>query len=411
MTDHIADQMTEMTQLRLEDAMPAEPEAPEMLAPDPLIVRLNKAFFWYQSASRWPYYLSRAEPGRAYTKAEIAGEVFGDDQRHRSKPDAGWLRYIYGVAVNLEYQEAILEGIGLFERFEQSSDRYIVTTDGIQLGQAYSDDRVSDTWMRVFTSILARNDVRIRSLLLHLSLWQCSLRFSEGNSRDNFFPPGKGALLRYPDGSEYQLFAYHKGESPAYNFTQVLNREPYVALGPFLRSNIERRGIQVPQNIKFEGGRQRLQVVTEPSANELRDYMKQALSLFRDIGALVYVEHRQGWTLSAERCAEVFEPALVADLFGEVSNERFLNALQSAYGKLCDQDGYVRVTDIRDYVADELDIPPGERVGWFNAQVGHYLRPDVGRLRIVGVFHAQAAPDECLFGNLEMEYVKFSFAR
>lgn len=404
MTDH-------MTQLTWEDAIPDEPAPPELLAPDPLVVRLHKAFFWYQSASRWPYYLSRAEPGRAYTKAEIAEDVFGEDQRHRSKSEAGWLRYIYGISVSREYQEVALGGIGLFEPFTESNDRYIVTADGIQLGKMYSENRHDDAWIGVFASILARNDVRVRSVLLHLSMWHCALRFTDGSSRDVFFPSGRGAFLRYPDGSEYQLFEYHKGESPAYNFTQILNRDPYAALGPFLRANIERRGLKVPQNIKFEGGRQRLQVVEEPSANELRDYMKQALALFRDIGALVYVEHRQGWTLSRERCAAVFEPALVADLFGAESDERFLNALQSAYLKLSDGDGFVRVTDIRDYIADELDIPPGERVGWFNGQVAYYLRPDVGKLHIVGVFHAQAAPDECLFGNLEMEYVRFSFAR
>ena len=69
MTDQITDQMTHLTQLRLEDAMAAEPAPPEMLTPDPLIVRLNIVFSWQQSASRWPYYLSRAVPGQAYSKA------------------------------------------------------------------------------------------------------------------------------------------------------------------------------------------------------------------------------------------------------------------------------------------------------------------------------------------------------
>ena len=153
-----------------------------------------------------------------------------------------------------------------------------------------------------------------------------------------------------------------------------------------------------------------MNVIAEPSSNELRDHMKQALSLFRDIGALVYVEHRQAWTLDAERCAALFEPALVADLFGERSDDRFLAALRSAYAKLCDSDGYVRVTDIRDYVADELDIPPGERVERFNQQIAYYLRPDVGKLRLGRAFHAQATPEECLFGNLDMEYVELLFA-
>ena len=137
--------------------------------------------------------------------------------------------------------------------------------------------------------------------------------------------------------------------------------------------------------------------------------MKQALALFRDIGALVYVEHRQGWTLDLERCATLFAPELVADLFGEQRGDRFLEALQAAYAKLSDDAGLVRVTEIRDYVGDELDIPPGERIEWFNTQVAYDLRPDVGKLRIGRTFHAQAGPDECLFGNLEMEYVEFIF--
>lgn len=404
MTDH-------MTQLRLEDAIPTEP-VPDMLTPDPLIVRLNKVFSWQQSASRWPYYLSRAEPGRVYTRSEIVAEVFGDDLSHHRAPQRGWLQALYSLHVEREHSEIILDGIGLFESADGGRERFHISADGLALAHAYSTDRASDAWKRIFAGILARNDVRVRAILLHLTRRNAYLSFRDATSASGFFETSKAALLRLADGEEWPLFEYQRGASPAYSFTPVLQHDPYHALGPFLRERIERAGVHVPARVNLEGGREPIgKINKEPSGNDLRLYMKQALALFRDIGALVYVEHRQGWTLDVERCAALFEPALVADLFGEGADERFLNALQSAYRKFSDDDGYVRVASIREYVGDELDIPPGERNAWFNTQVGHYLRPDVGRLRVGRTFHAQAAPDECLFGNLEMEYVEFLFTR
>ena len=405
MTDH-------MTQLTWEDAIPDEPAPPELLAPDPLVVRLHKVFSWQQSASRWPYYLSRAEPGRAYTKAAIVETVFGDDLTRHKAPDRGWLQSLYGLHVDREHAEVILDGVGLFESADGGRERFRISADGLALAHAYSTDQASAAWKRVFAGILARNDVRVRTILLYLTRWGAYLASGAASSASGIFKSSKAAALQLADGEKWPLFGYTRGGSPAYTFTPILRHDPYAILGPFLRERIEQAGVCVPEHFEFQGGREALnQVNEEPSGNDLYSYMKLALSLFRDIGALVYVEHRQGWTLSRERCAAVFEPALVADLFGAESDERFLNALQSAYLKLSDGDGFVRVTDIRDYIADELDIPPGERVGWFNGQVAYYLRPDVGKLHIVGVFHAQAAPDECLFGNLEMEYVRFSFAR
>lgn len=417
MTDHL-------TQLRLDDAPIAEPaqateeamEArPELLTPDPLIVRLNKVFSWQQSASRWPYYLSRAEPERVYTKPEIIDEIFGDDLRHRKAPDRGWLQSLYGLSIDREHAEVVLDGVGLFESVDGGRERFRISEDGLALARAYSADSGSQEWQRVFAGILARNDVRVRAVLLHLSRWGGYLTFSMPSAQGFFAPKGGGAL-RLPDGAEQPLFDYTKGGDPAYSFTGVLRRNQYATLGPFLRAKIERAGILPPERIEIQGGREPRgpkgsATNREPSSNDLRLHMKQALALFRDIGALVYVEHRQGWTLDPERCAALFAPELVADLFGEQSSDRFLEALQSAYAKLSDSDGYVRVTDIRDYVGDALDIPSGERVKRFNAQVAYYLRPEVGKLRLGRIFHAQATPDECLFGNLEMEYVEFLFAR
>ncbi|HEU5368475.1 MAG TPA: hypothetical protein VFU69_08430 [Ktedonobacterales bacterium] len=173
---------------------------------------------------------------------------------------------------------------------------------------------------------------------------------------------------------------------------------------------IEHAGLQVPEHVHFESNRFSSNPTKEPSVNDLNLYLKQALSLFRDIGALVYVPHKQGWTLDRKRCEEVLDPEVVADLFGSEIESRFLEVLQAAAAKFSNSEGLVRVADIRDYVCDELDIPTGERLDYFNKQVAYYMRPDDSRLAIGRTFHAAAPPSDCLFGDLEQEYVEFLFA-
>lgn len=396
-----------MTQMRLEEAATG---VRDVLEPDPLIVRLNKVFSWQQSASRWPYYLSRAVPGQAYTKQELIATVFADDQSHHKAPDRGWLQSLYSIRVQREHAEVIIDGIGLFELAPRERDRYRISDDGLALAHAYSTDRASTNWKRVFAGILARNDVRLRCVLLHLARWGHLLVFRGASSAEGFFATGKEAVLRDAGGDEHPLFGYTKGGTPAYTFTALLRRDPLATLGPFVARRIERAGVRVPSRVCLEGGRESIGKVNhEPSGNDLRLYMKQALSLFRDIGALVYVPHRQGWTLDRERCAALFEPELVSDLFGGAPERRFLDTLRVAYAKYSDAEGLVHVATIRNAVCDELDIAPGERIDYFNQQIAYYMRPDVAQIGIGRTFHAQAAPQDCLFGDLSQEYVEFRF--
>jgi hypothetical protein len=403
MTDHTV-------QLRLEDA----PRQHEMLSPDPLIVRLNKVFSWQQSPSRWPYYLSRAEPGRIYSKEEIAVGIFGDE-RGQQIEGKGWLTSIYGFRIDRQHEEVVIEGLGVFERVDPAADvGYRLSEDGYLLAKAYSADRASDDWKRIFAGILARNDVRIRCVLLHLGRWQALLTFDQAVAPDDFFVPSRRGALRFADGTQHPLFDVSTGRPSTSSFTALLRRDPIAMLGSWLRARIQSYGVRVPDNVVFEGGRSPLgrtsRTYPEPSANNLRDYMKQALSLFRDVGALVYVPHRQGWTLERQRCATVFDPAVVADLFGGAQEDDFLNGLRAAYTKLSDDEGLVRVADIRDYVCDALDIPVGDRVDYFNQQVAYYLRPDIAKVSIGRTFHHQAGPSDCLFGDPSREYVQFIFA-
>lgn len=399
MTDHL-------TQLRLDEAT----SVPDTLAPDPLIVRLNMVFSWQQSASRWPYYLSRAVPGQLYSKRDLIEKVFSDELRGNQSPDyKGWLRSIYSISIDREYAEVHVEGMGLFERSLIDPDMFVITADGLELAHAYSENRASTNWKRVFAGILARNEVRLRCVLLHMSRWGYLLTFRDTKSPDAFFLPRKGGSLRDAQGHEHELFEYTKEQIPAYSFTPLLQYDPFDILGPFLRARIERMGVRVPERVRFEGGRNLVKTSPEPSGSDLRLYLHQALALFRDIDALIYIPHRQGWTLDRERCTTLFEPALVADLFGAASASRFLDVLRMTYYKFSDAEGLVRVADVRDYICDELDIPTGERIDYFNQQVAYYMRPDIAKLSIGRIFHAQAGPSDCLFGDLTQEYVQFIF--
>ena len=64
---------------------------------------------------------------------------------------------------------------------------------------------------------------------------------------------------------------------------------------------------------------------------------------------------------------------------------------------------------MRDWVCDLLNVPIGERVSYFNGRVAYYMSPEQGKLGITQEFHAQASPEDCLFCDLNKEYVAFMF--
>ena len=162
-------------QLRLDDA-PHEPAPADLLTPDPLIVRLNKAFFWYQGPSRWPYYLSRAEPGRAYTKSEIMEGVFMDDRRHRSAETGGCDTSALRPHVDPDSRRSFSKESASSSVSRFSERTLSATTVGAGT-DAYSTSRHDSSWVAVLRHP-GTNDVRVRSLLLHFPLWQCHLIFN-----------------------------------------------------------------------------------------------------------------------------------------------------------------------------------------------------------------------------------------
>jgi hypothetical protein len=168
-------------------------------------------------------------------------------------------------------------------------------------------------------------------------------------------------------------------------------------------------GLQLDPNFLFIGARSKGKAKSEPSSNNLDTYLKQTLSLFKDLGIIVYLENRESWGINFDRACSIFPPDLVADLFTSQHIDPFLEYLKEVYEKLADAEGLANVRQLRDWVCDLIGIPSGERIHYFNERVAYYMSPEHNQLSITKEFHAQAAPEDCLFFDLNKEYVAFVF--
>jgi len=371
------------------------------------VVRLEKPFSWQQAYTRYPYYLSRADPNRTYTFDEVYTVVFEADPPGKKKDRATWVRNTFGLKEDAETGQLIVKGIGLLE--EVSDDRYRLGPEAIDLGSAFAEDRHNDEWMRVFANVLARNDIRTRCVLYYLGKQGRSLQFPKTPTRSGFFKNATPTWLTPLTGNELSLFEYDQDKSPRYSFTPILQDIAYEAFGPFLRSKLESMGSALARQVQFVGALSRGRTKTEPSSGSLSTYLKQTLSIFKDLGVIVYLPGRQAWGINYERAKTIFPTDIVTDLFTAERDDPFLEYLQEVYEKLADVEGLASVRQMRDWVCDLLNVPIGERVSYFNGRVAYYTSPEQGKLGITREFHAQASPEDCLFYDLNKEYVAFMF--
>jgi len=375
------------------------------------VVRLEKAFSWQQSYNRYPHYLAQANFRRTYTYEEVFTIVFHESAERvkHSKDVPSWLRNIFGLKVEPDAGEVTIAGIGLLEQV--SDGRYALTDEAIEIGRTFAQDRAGKRWMKVFASVLAHNDVRTRCVLLYMGRHGCYLSFLTEPTAHNFF----GDRVRYPavlvspTGEHHAILGEGREQGHPYSFTPTLQSVAYDTLGPFLRAKLKAQGLTVSRAMRFSGGKAGTRVHKEPSSNGLETYLKQTLSIFKDLGVIVYLPGRQAWGINYEQAQAIFPADIVADLFTALRDDPFLEYLQEVYEKLADAEGLASVRQMRDWVCDLLGVPVGERVSYFNDRVAHYMSPEQGKLGITQEFHAQASPEDCLFYDLNKEYVAFMF--
>lgn len=382
--------------------MPVENRPPEE------IIRLEKAFSWQQSYNRYPYYLSKADPHRTYTFEEIYTVVFETHPPGKKKDRETWVRNTFGLARDEETGQVIVKGIGLFE--EVGKDIYRLSRDAIELGNTFANDREkNDEWLRVFASILAKYDIRTRCVLLYMGKFDYKLKFPNSANKNGFFRRATPTWLVSGSGENLSLFDYDIDKHPRYSFTPILQNIAYDAFGPFLQRKMGEMGLNLDPNFQFVGAMSKGKTKTEPSSDALNTYLKQTLSIFKDLGIIAYLDGREVWGIDFERACAVFSADIIADLFTNQRTDPFLDYLREVYGKLADEEGLANVRQIRDWVCDLVGIPAGDRVRYFNERVAYYMSPEQGKISITKEFHAQAAPEDCLFFDLNKEYVAFVF--
>jgi hypothetical protein len=370
-------------------------------------VLLEKAYSWQQTYNRYPFYLAKAEPNRTYTFDEVYTVVFQTRPPGRKKDGSPWVRNTFGLELDVAAGQPVARGIGLLKKVVD--DGYRLSPEAIELGGTFAENRYNDEWLRVFAAILARNDIRTRCILYYLGRLGCSLQFPKTPAETGFFEIATPTLLLHPAGPALSLFNHEPSGSPRYSFTPILQNVAYAAFGPFLRANLETLGMSLARQVLFVGALSKGTARTEPSSSELNTYLKQTLSIFKDLRVIVYAPAQQTWCIDYARARATFPAEIIADLFTSDQADPFLEHLRHVYLQLADADGLASVRQMRDWVCDLLGVPAGERIHYFNERVAHYLSPDQGRLSIVKEFHAQASPEDCLFYDLGKEYVAFSF--
>lgn len=382
---------------------PIEHRPPEMM------VRLEKAFSWQQSYNRYPYYLSKADPHRTYTFEEVYTVIFESPPPGRKKDRETWIRNTFGLEKDLETGQPIIKGIGLLEYTGEG--QYRLSHEAIELGSTFAkgSENHDDEWAKVFASILARFDIRTRSILYYLGKLNYLLKFPNSPHKNGFFRSATPTWLVPPTGEPISLFVYDNNKNPTYSFTPVLQNVAYESFGPFIRARLEKMGLKLDPNFTFVGAMSKGKTKSEPSSDALNTYLKQTLSLFKDLGVLVYLENSEGWGVDFDRTCTLFPADLINDLFTSQRVDPFLGYVKEVYEKLADSDGLANVRQLRDWVCDLVGVPTGDRVRYFNERVAYYMGPEQGKISVTKEFHAQAAPEDCLFFDLNKEYVALIF--
>ena len=126
-----------------------------------------------------------------------------------------------------------------------------------------------------------------------------------------------------------------------------------------------------------------------------------------DIDVLSYDPARKAWGVDYGRASDIFSPEVNEDLFADRRDELFYEVLQEIHMALADQEGMTHVRLLRERVCDELGVPPGRRIGYFNRQVARLLSE--GRLSIGKTLGWHGSATDALFGDRSKEYVELLF--
>lgn len=381
----------------------------------PVIIQLKKIYSWKATYHKYPFYLAGADPDKFYSYNEVFTEIFkvGSPPTKKGKGQHGWVRAVFGLDIDPINQEIVVNGIGLIEKV--SDDCYRLSDAAIELSHSYALDPTGSSWRIKFAEVIARSDIRTRVILYYMGILGYGLSFSENTLSSGFMKSMHNAQLvsisekvnllsKIPDEERNE-------ESRVFFFNHLLDRYRFEILGPFIRKQIELAGIDFSGGLIFQGAKiihgRGYRENPEPSTNELGSYLSQSLSLFSDLGILVFDSSRDSWIVNFARARELFTDGTVQDLFADRREELFEDLLRQTNKRLADEDGYVNIRSLRQSICDHLGISPGESTSYFNRQVARLISE--GRIAIGKKMGWRGNAADALFGERSMEYVEFLF--
>ncbi|MBK8988199.1 MAG: hypothetical protein IPM39_19390 [Chloroflexi bacterium] len=368
---------------------------------------LNKLFLWSEATrfQTYPQALARLQPGRAYTRQQIAEELFGlaakGDGRQRRESQ---INNLFGM-VQVGHDKLLLKGINLFQRitphgvhrinranlWEQVDDKWEPTQSAQAIGIAYDRDPNGLRWRQLLAEQLARYEPRTR-VLLHLLGQNYHLRFAEAG-----YFTGNTFLAQIVGPQNYSLFA-EQGAA----FNQLLYERLPLAIGPWWIAQISAAGFDVAPNYVLQGAMNR-----PPSTNYINSALKTALYVFHDLHILQETE--AGWRVDPEAFARHIHPEVGQELLGlyyaaAPDPDDEWGQLAHLIAQLTDEQGFVAAAMLADKWGALQDIPPAQRAASLDA----FIRQGIftGRVDILDQHLGQPRLGRGLFDDDNLRLVK-----
>lgn len=359
-----------------------------------LRIALPKLFLWSEAAriQEYPEAVSRAEPGRVYSRADLECIVFDIAATMEFRGGAPRGKGTDGVinTYGLERSGARyrINGINLFEHVDNGLR---ATSEGVELGKAFREAETDVEWARVLARQLFLREPRTRLVIgLCLAGWQLGVETPSG------IPTGVVSLTS-PQGETLEV-----AQRNCEGFTTLLRDNAELALGPLWRADLEAFGESAP--VAWEGVQG-----GAPSTNDLPTALKKALAVFFHIrafdgGPSVWGMDANGLAnaLAMEDLGELgFEgtaPVLLSD------DEAFARALRDR----ADAEGFLIVSQLAERFGELLRLPDEDRSAVLDSYVRNAMYHD--QLRVLDRHPGQPRMGRGLFGEPGARRVRVDFA-
>jgi hypothetical protein len=358
-----------------------------------LHIALPKLFLWSEAAriQEYPEAVSRAEPGRVYSRTELERMVFDIAPTMEFKGGAPRGKGTDGVinTYGMERSGARyrINGINLFERVDNGLR---ATAEGIELGKAFREADADVDWARVLAKQLLRREPRTRLVIgLCLTGWQLGVEAPGG------IPTGALSLTS-PEGDVLEI-----AQRNCDGFNTLLRDNAELALGPRWRADLVALGETTP--VMWEG----VQGGT-PSTNDLPTALKKALAVFFHIRA--FDGGPSTWGLDAGGLADALAVEDLIELGFEgaaplrlTDDEAFVRALRDCM----DADGFLIVSQLGERFGELLQVPDEDRATVLDSYIRTAMYHE--QLRVLGSHPGQPRMGRGLFGEPGARRVRLEF--